>query len=106
MSGLPADLGGSAARTPGYRRFTCRPWAVQQPKVPRFLGMDSSIAQPRWVSRCEPPQSLGDDGTPASCRSKDDTVGNSLGVLRELAEGIKNLLGSRKGVYRKKTETH
>ncbi|RZS28686.1 hypothetical protein BHM03_00062318 [Ensete ventricosum] len=35
-----------------------------------------------------------------------DTVGNSPGVHRELAEGIGSLLGWRKGVRQKKTETH
>ncbi|RWW88898.1 hypothetical protein BHE74_00002207 [Ensete ventricosum] len=35
-----------------------------------------------------------------------DAVGNSLGVRRELAEGIGSLLGWRKGVRQKKTETH
>ncbi|RRT31684.1 hypothetical protein B296_00053608 [Ensete ventricosum] len=34
-----------------------------------------------------------------------DAVGNSLGVRRELAEGIESLLGWRKGVHQKKTET-
>ncbi|RWV78885.1 hypothetical protein GW17_00060065 [Ensete ventricosum] len=33
-----------------------------------------------------------------------DAVGNSLGVRRELAEGIRSLLGWRKGVRQKKTE--
>ncbi|RZS25881.1 hypothetical protein BHM03_00059146 [Ensete ventricosum] len=33
-----------------------------------------------------------------------DAVGNSLGVHRELAEGIRSLLGWRKGVRQKKTE--
>ncbi|RRT34225.1 hypothetical protein B296_00046202, partial [Ensete ventricosum] len=42
----------------------------------------------------------------ASGWSEDDAVGNSLGVHQELAEGIGSLLGWRKGVYRKKTETH
>ncbi|RRT70595.1 hypothetical protein B296_00016927, partial [Ensete ventricosum] len=35
-----------------------------------------------------------------------DTVANSLGVHRELAEGIRSLPGWRKGVHRKKTETY
>ncbi|RWW41798.1 hypothetical protein BHE74_00052693, partial [Ensete ventricosum] len=35
-----------------------------------------------------------------------DVVGNSLGVYRELAEDIGSLLGWRKGVHQKKTETH
>ncbi|RZS27090.1 hypothetical protein BHM03_00060521 [Ensete ventricosum] len=35
-----------------------------------------------------------------------DAVGNSLGVRRELAESIGSLLGWRKGVFQKKTETH
>ncbi|RWV79838.1 hypothetical protein GW17_00058971 [Ensete ventricosum] len=39
-------------------------------------------------------------------RSEDDAVENSLGVHRELAEGIRSLLGWCMGVYRKKTETH
>ncbi|RWW63456.1 hypothetical protein BHE74_00029363 [Ensete ventricosum] len=34
-----------------------------------------------------------------------DTVGNSPGVRRELAEGIRSLPGWRKGVLQKKTET-
>ncbi|RZR71834.1 hypothetical protein BHM03_00007748 [Ensete ventricosum] len=34
-----------------------------------------------------------------------DAVGNSLGVRRELTEGIGNLLGWRKGVLQKKIET-
>ncbi|RWW55206.1 hypothetical protein BHE74_00038169 [Ensete ventricosum] len=34
-----------------------------------------------------------------------DTVGNLPGVRRELAEGIGSLLGWRKGVRQKKTET-
>ncbi|RZS29332.1 hypothetical protein BHM03_00063076 [Ensete ventricosum] len=34
-----------------------------------------------------------------------DTVGNSPGVRRELTEGIGSLLGWRKGVRQKKTET-
>ncbi|RWW42143.1 hypothetical protein BHE74_00052321 [Ensete ventricosum] len=34
-----------------------------------------------------------------------DAVGNSPGVRRELAKGIGNLLGWRKGVREKKTET-
>ncbi|RWW38270.1 hypothetical protein BHE74_00056511 [Ensete ventricosum] len=33
-------------------------------------------------------------------------VGNSLGVRRELAKGIGSLPGWRKGVHRRKTETH
>ncbi|RWV79407.1 hypothetical protein GW17_00059463 [Ensete ventricosum] len=33
-------------------------------------------------------------------------VGNSPGVLRELAKGIRSLLGWHKGVCQKKTETH
>ncbi|RWW03061.1 hypothetical protein GW17_00033803 [Ensete ventricosum] len=41
----------------------------------------------------------------ASGQSEDDTVGNSSGVRRELAEGIGSLPGWRKGVHRKKTET-
>ncbi|RZS25208.1 hypothetical protein BHM03_00058373, partial [Ensete ventricosum] len=36
---------------------------------------------------------------------KDDAVGNSPGVRRELAEGIGSLPAWRNGVYRKKTET-
>ncbi|RWW73910.1 hypothetical protein BHE74_00018173 [Ensete ventricosum] len=35
-----------------------------------------------------------------------DAIGNSLGVRRELVEGIGSLLGWRKGVRQKKTETH
>ncbi|RWW41792.1 hypothetical protein BHE74_00052702, partial [Ensete ventricosum] len=35
-----------------------------------------------------------------------DAVGNSPRVRRELAEGIGSLLGWRKGVRQKKTETH
>ncbi|RRT40535.1 hypothetical protein B296_00008018 [Ensete ventricosum] len=35
-----------------------------------------------------------------------DTVRNSPGVHRELAEGIESLLGWRKGVHQKKPETH
>ncbi|RWW66068.1 hypothetical protein BHE74_00026583 [Ensete ventricosum] len=35
-----------------------------------------------------------------------DAFGNSLGVCRKLAEGIRSLLGWRKGVRQKKTETH
>ncbi|RWW71855.1 hypothetical protein BHE74_00020379 [Ensete ventricosum] len=35
-----------------------------------------------------------------------DAVGNSLGVCRELVEGIESLPGWRKGVRQKKTETH
>ncbi|RWV85144.1 hypothetical protein GW17_00053087 [Ensete ventricosum] len=35
----------------------------------------------------------------------DDAVGNSLGVRRELAKGIRSLPRWRKGVHRKKTET-
>ncbi|RWW01762.1 hypothetical protein GW17_00035181 [Ensete ventricosum] len=35
-----------------------------------------------------------------------DAVGNLLGVRRELTEGIESLLGWRKGVRKKKTETH
>ncbi|RWW37643.1 hypothetical protein BHE74_00057212, partial [Ensete ventricosum] len=35
-----------------------------------------------------------------------DAVGNSLGVHRELTEGIESLPGWRKGVRQKKTETH
>ncbi|RWW90110.1 hypothetical protein BHE74_00000749 [Ensete ventricosum] len=38
--------------------------------------------------------------------SKDDAVGNLPGVRRELAEGIGSLPGWRKGVHRKKIETH
>ncbi|RWV87419.1 hypothetical protein GW17_00050583 [Ensete ventricosum] len=34
-----------------------------------------------------------------------DAVGNSLGVRRELAEGIGSLLGWHKGVHQKKIET-
>ncbi|RWW02386.1 hypothetical protein GW17_00034528 [Ensete ventricosum] len=34
-----------------------------------------------------------------------NAIGNSLGVRRELAEGIKSLTGWRKGVRQKKTET-
>ncbi|RRT49311.1 hypothetical protein B296_00046514 [Ensete ventricosum] len=40
-----------------------------------------------------------------SGRGSDDAVGNSLEVRWELAEGIGSLLGWRKGVHRKKTET-
>ncbi|RRT42509.1 hypothetical protein B296_00013966 [Ensete ventricosum] len=35
-----------------------------------------------------------------------NVVGNSLGVRRELAKGIGSLLGWRKRVHQKKTETH
>ncbi|RRT80685.1 hypothetical protein B296_00010414 [Ensete ventricosum] len=35
-----------------------------------------------------------------------DAVGNSLGVHRELAEGIGSLSRWHKGVHQKKTETH
>ncbi|RWV83366.1 hypothetical protein GW17_00055034 [Ensete ventricosum] len=35
-----------------------------------------------------------------------DVVGNSLGVRQELAEGIGNLLGWRKGIRQEKIETH
>ncbi|RWW46522.1 hypothetical protein BHE74_00047540, partial [Ensete ventricosum] len=42
----------------------------------------------------------------ASGRSEDDVVRNSPGVRRELTEGIRSLPGWRKGVRRKKTETH
>ncbi|RWW40653.1 hypothetical protein BHE74_00053910 [Ensete ventricosum] len=35
-----------------------------------------------------------------------NAVGNLLGVRRELTEGIESLLGWRKGVRQKKTETH
>ncbi|RRT39075.1 hypothetical protein B296_00043758 [Ensete ventricosum] len=38
--------------------------------------------------------------------SKNDAVGNSLGVHQELAKGIKSLPGWHKGVHRKKTKTH
>ncbi|RRT44112.1 hypothetical protein B296_00013593, partial [Ensete ventricosum] len=38
-------------------------------------------------------------------RSEDDAVGNSLGVHQKLVEGIESLLGWRKRVHRKKTET-
>ncbi|RWW07733.1 hypothetical protein GW17_00028875 [Ensete ventricosum] len=41
----------------------------------------------------------------ASGRSEDDAVGNSPRVCRELAKGIGSLLGWRKGVHWKKTET-
>ncbi|RWV93987.1 hypothetical protein GW17_00043515 [Ensete ventricosum] len=34
-----------------------------------------------------------------------DAIGNSPGVHRKLIEGIGSLLGWRKGVYQKKTET-
>ncbi|RWV98623.1 hypothetical protein GW17_00038514 [Ensete ventricosum] len=44
--------------------------------------------------------------SPSISQNEDVTVGNSLGVLRELAEGIGSLLGWRKGVCRKKTKTH
>ncbi|RRT69162.1 hypothetical protein B296_00030537 [Ensete ventricosum] len=39
-------------------------------------------------------------------RSKDDVVGNSLGVHRELTESTESLLGWRNEVPRKKTETY
>ncbi|RWW65669.1 hypothetical protein BHE74_00027006 [Ensete ventricosum] len=35
-----------------------------------------------------------------------DAVRNSLGVCRELAKGIRSLLGWCKGVHQKKIETH
>ncbi|RZR87260.1 hypothetical protein BHM03_00014643 [Ensete ventricosum] len=35
-----------------------------------------------------------------------DTFGNSPGVCQKLAEGIRSLSGWRKGVLKKKTETH
>ncbi|RWW40319.1 hypothetical protein BHE74_00054276 [Ensete ventricosum] len=38
-------------------------------------------------------------------RIEDDAIKNSLGVRRELVEGIRSLPGWRKGVRRKKTET-
>ncbi|RRT42344.1 hypothetical protein B296_00041801, partial [Ensete ventricosum] len=41
----------------------------------------------------------------ASGQSEDDVVRNSPGVHRELTEGIRSLLGWRKGVRWKKTET-
>ncbi|RWW26016.1 hypothetical protein GW17_00009621 [Ensete ventricosum] len=40
-------------------------------------------------------------GDAASGRSKDNAVGNSLGVHRELTKGIRSLPGWRKGVRRK-----
>ncbi|RRT47861.1 hypothetical protein B296_00048316 [Ensete ventricosum] len=47
---------------------------------------------------------FGQSHVQASGRSKDDAVGNSLGVHWELIEGIGSLLGWCKGVRRKKTE--
>ncbi|RWV87450.1 hypothetical protein BHE74_00031358 [Ensete ventricosum] len=45
-------------------------------------------------------------GSKGESRSgEDDAVGNSLGVRRELTEGIGSLPGCRKGVHWKKTET-
>ncbi|RRT42252.1 hypothetical protein B296_00009511 [Ensete ventricosum] len=41
----------------------------------------------------------------ASGRGSNEAVGNSLGVHRELTEGIGSLLGWHKGVRQKKTET-
>ncbi|RZS07351.1 hypothetical protein BHM03_00038174 [Ensete ventricosum] len=41
----------------------------------------------------------------ASGQGLNDVVGNLPGVRRELTEGIGSLLGWRKGVCRKKTET-
>ncbi|RRT51395.1 hypothetical protein B296_00022480 [Ensete ventricosum] len=51
-------------------------------------------------------QRIGQSQVQASGQSEDDAVGNSPGVRRELAEGIRNLLGWCKGVRWKKTETH
>ncbi|RWW84700.1 hypothetical protein BHE74_00006679 [Ensete ventricosum] len=49
---------------------------------------------------------IGQSQVQASGRSEDNVVRNLLGVCRELTEGIGSLLRWRKGVYRKKTETH
>ncbi|RRT35314.1 hypothetical protein B296_00050481 [Ensete ventricosum] len=49
---------------------------------------------------------FGQSQVQASGWSEDDVTGNSPGVCRELAEGIGVLLGWRKGVHRKKIETH
>ncbi|RWW47881.1 hypothetical protein BHE74_00046096, partial [Ensete ventricosum] len=45
------------------------------------------------------------ESSPSIDRGSDDAVGNSPGVRRELAEDIGSLLGWRKGVRWKKTET-
>ncbi|RWW32724.1 hypothetical protein GW17_00002584, partial [Ensete ventricosum] len=47
----------------------------------------------------------GQSQVQASGQNEDDAIGNSPGVLWELAEGIKNLPRWRKGVRQKKTET-
>ncbi|RZS23796.1 hypothetical protein BHM03_00056777 [Ensete ventricosum] len=44
MSGLPVDLGGSATRTPGYKRFNHTRPAGKPSKVPK-LGAGNSTAQ-------------------------------------------------------------
>ncbi|RZS23365.1 hypothetical protein BHM03_00056283, partial [Ensete ventricosum] len=51
-------------------------------------------------------QRFGQSQVQAFGWSKDDAVGNLPGVRRELAEGIGSLPGWRKGVHRKKIETH
>ncbi|RWW13328.1 hypothetical protein GW17_00022964 [Ensete ventricosum] len=48
---------------------------------------------------------IGQGQVHASGWDSDDAVGNSPGVHRELAESIGSLLGWRKGVHQKKTET-
>ncbi|RRT68060.1 hypothetical protein B296_00011726 [Ensete ventricosum] len=52
-----------------------------------------------------PPQRFGQSQVQASGWGSNDAVRNSPRVRRELAEGIGSLLGWRKGVRRKKTET-
>ncbi|RRT46290.1 hypothetical protein B296_00008072 [Ensete ventricosum] len=49
---------------------------------------------------------IGQSQVQISSRSEDDVVGNSFGVCQELTEGIESLLGWRKRVRYKKTETH
>ncbi|RRT55345.1 hypothetical protein B296_00022973 [Ensete ventricosum] len=66
MGSSPVNLGGSIVRTPGYKRFTRRPWAAQPPEVPRFLSMGCLTAQPGQVSRHQSPENLGDSSTPAA----------------------------------------
>ncbi|RWW39158.1 hypothetical protein BHE74_00055536 [Ensete ventricosum] len=101
MSGLPVDLGGSTARTPGYGRFTRWPSMGPPPKVPRFLGMNSSTAQPgRSVVKAD---SLERRGI-RSEYSSDDVVGSHRKFTRRFAKGIGKLARNAKGDRRKEDQ--
>ncbi|RRT31941.1 hypothetical protein B296_00050835 [Ensete ventricosum] len=87
------------------------------------MGTGGLPIGPEWLSHRQPPKNLSSSVQPSLAASyrqstrwilrlakvksmhRVDVVGNSLGVRRELAKGIRSLLGWRKGVCQKKTET-